>query len=197
MVSTKIKSKTYTTTKVKNNILRVWNTTTDKDRHDWYRTANRFAQKVSEIYHVDNSRVIGILSALSPLTTWERNKQMVHDFLVYGTVGAFAMNVNKCKDIMECDGTDKAILKILNGEKTKNFYLNIKYPNCADHLTVDRHAIRIALNIKRNSFSISSDELGLSKPQYNFIKEAYIKAANKVGVKPLLMQSATWVKIRD
>ena len=189
MKQIKIAHTEYTQTKVKNNILRVWNTTTDKDRHDWYGTANRFAQKVSEIYHVDNSRVIGILSALSPLKTWEQNKQMVHDFLVYGTAGTFAMNVNKCKDIMECDGTDKAILKILNGEKTKNFYLNIKYPNCADHLTVDRHAIRIALNI--------TDEFGLSKQQYNFIKEAYIKAANKVGVKPLLMQSATWVKIKD
>ena len=185
----KIKNKEYSRTKVRNNILRVWNKTNEEDRYDWYMEANDFCTEASQIYHVSNSKIIGTLSALSPLKTWEQNKQMLHDFFTYGTAGTFAVNVDKCHRILESDGTDRSILRILNGEKTKNFYLNIKYPLSAEHLTVDRHAIRIALNC--------TEEFSISVNQYQFIKNCYIEAAKKVNVKPLLMQSATWVYFRD
>ena len=113
MKTIKYKNTELSKTKVRNNILRVWNRTDESDRHDWYGEANRFAKKVSEIYFVDNSRVIGILSALSPMKTWTQNKKMVHDYFCFGTAGTFKSNVDKCDKIMRCDGTDESILSIL------------------------------------------------------------------------------------
>lgn len=191
MQKIKYKNLELSRTKVRNNILRVWEQCSLSEKHDWYGEANRFARRISEIYFIDNSRVIGIISALSPMKPWKQNKKMVEEFILYGTTGTFKSNVDKCERIMRCDGTDESILSILNGEKTKNFYLNIKYPNSSEHLTVDRHAIRIAFGIKDKA-----ENLPITPKQYEFIKNAYISAAHMVGVKPLLMQSATWVRIR-
>ena len=72
----KFKNKVYTKTKVKNNIRRILKASNDSLFYNWYDGANEFALIASGIYNVDHSKVIGIMSALSPLKTWDENKNL-------------------------------------------------------------------------------------------------------------------------
>ena len=90
-----------------------------------------------------------------------------------------------------CKANDAFILKTLNGEKTKNFYLNIKYYNNAENLTVDRQALQVALGRILND-----REMSMTSPQYSFFKECYIYTANRLNIRPSLLQSITWLTWR-
>ena len=106
-----------------------------------------------------------------------------------GHMGAFK---NKALNIIRSNGTDESIKNILSGNKITSFYLNIMYPDRISEVTIDRHALSIALGY----WITEEDYAGMTDAQYNFFVECFTLAANKVGVKPLLMQSATWVKFR-
>jgi hypothetical protein len=99
---------------------------------------------------------------------------------------------DKAKRIIESDGSDEQILAILNGRKISSFYLNIKYPNKANNVTIDRHALSIALGY----WVTDEDYRGMTANQYNFFVQCYTLAAMKVETTPLLMQSSTWVRWR-
>lgn len=191
-MSQKFKNIELTRTKVKNNILAIWHQCDESDKFDWYKDANQFAKDYSFNDTVLHSKLMGIIAALSPLKTWEQNKKIAIDFLLMGTCGHMALNVNKAKRIIESDGTDESILNILNGNKISAFYLNIKYYNKATNVTIDRHALSIALGYKTSE----SDYSGMTLKQYEFFQDCYIWTANKLNISPLLLQSATWVKYR-
>ena len=66
--------------------------------------------------------------------------------------------------------------------------MNMRYPDSGEYVTVDRHAIAVALG------RIATDEeQSLSKKQYEFLKDCYVWTAEQLGIKPLLLQSITWV----
>jgi len=178
-------------TKVKNNILRIWKMTTEDERNDWYRDANTFASVIA--YNKTSlSKMCGVIAALSPRLSWRMNMNVAKDFLNTGTCGTMGANIRKSQRIMESDSTDKAILTILNGPKTSAFYLNIRYPNKANVVTIDRHAQSVALGY----WTTDDDYSGMTKAQYEFFVQCYTMAAMHVGVSPSLMQSATWVRWR-
>ena len=193
----RFKGQNLSRTKVKNNILRMWNDTTEDERHDWYKEANLYAFNLAAMLlggsFPDNHRkVCGIIAALSPVKTWEQNKKIARDLLETGECGHMKQFVHKAKKIISCDGSDESILSILNGRKISSFYLNIMYPASAEHVTIDRHALSICLG-----YWITEDDYrGMTANQYEFFVQCFVLAAVKVGVKPLLMQSATWVRWR-
>ena len=199
MVHQVYKNQNLTRTKVKNNILRIWKLTDGDERSDWYQEANLFATVLSKElpnYKEDKllakSKVCGIISALSPVKRWSENKKVAIDMVRTGDCGHMPLFKQKAKDILNCDGTDEAILSILNGNKISSFYLNIRYPKQSNILTIDRHALSIALGrwIKDEEYQ------GMTYKQYEFFVQCYTLAAIQVGVTPLVMQSATWVKWR-
>lgn len=191
MKTQQFRGKTLTRTKTINNILRVYNKTTTQERYNWYKEANEFCQSLSEIYNLDNSKVIGILSALSPLKTWEQNKKITEDLIVNKDCGQMRVFVGKSLAILEAETSDDNILKILNGKKISAFYLNIKYPDTSDRITIDRHALSIALGYK-----IKDEEYTMTKLQYKFFVHCYKIASEKVNISPLIMQSSTWLIFR-
>ena len=192
------RGETLTRTKVKNNILRIWNMTSQEDRHDWYLEANRFALDLSTsgdccgIDRRSHSRACGVIAALSPMKRWENNKQIAKDLIETGNCGHTKTFVQKAKDILKSDGSDEAILEILSGNKISAFYLNIRYPDEAKVMTIDRHALSIALG----RWVTDNQEMKMTTKQYEFFVQCYVQAAMQVGVSPLLMQSATWTKWR-
>ena len=79
------KGKLLTRTKVKNNILHMYNLSDKSDRHDWYAEANSFCASLSSDYDLPITTTCGIVSALSPLKTWEQNKVCAKIFLDTGS----------------------------------------------------------------------------------------------------------------
>ena len=180
-----------TTTKTVNNILRVYDQS-DGDGFYWYREANEFAEKLGEEYKVSDWKVAGIIAAFSPLKSWELNKVIAEQFLATGKASHTAVMVKKAKDIMESDGQVTTICDILNGNKIVNFFLNIAQPVDLGGVTIDRHAISIAVGKV-----LPDSKMRMSKNQYEFFVNAYKIAAFKRDVLPNQMQSVTWVKWKE
>lgn len=195
------KGEVLSRTVVKNNILRIWEMTDSVEREDWYQTAYDWAYQTtwelirSFTVKADGqilNRVIGVLAALSPMKRWEQNQVCAIDFLYNGDCGQMKAFCKKAERIMESNGSDEEILTILNGRKISAFYLNIRYPDKANHVTIDRHALSVALGY----WTPNDMYQGITAAQYNFFVQCYILAGAKVGVSGVRMQSATWVKWR-
>ena len=199
MVTQIFKGTPLTRTKVKNNILKIWDLADESEKFNYYQDAHDFCKRFEnslELLHqpkkLTHSIACGVVAALSPVKTWNQNKLCTINMLETGDCGHMKQFKDKAKRIINCDGSDEAILEILNGRKISAFYLNIKYPNLANNLTIDRHALSIALGY----WTTNEDYQGMTAHQYNFFVQCFTLAAIKVGVSPLLMQSATWVKFR-
>ena len=192
MQKVRIGEKEYSRTVIKNNILKVYKVSADYERNDWYREAHNFGVEVSTFlksfrnYNITVNQVLGIVSALSPLKEWEKNKEIAVDFILTGDCGHMGANKRKARQILDSDGSDDEILKILNGPKTSRFYMNMMYPD-GTGVTVDRHAIAIAIGR-----TATDKEQSLTPKAYEFIEKCYIMTAETLGLDPLHLQSITW-----
>ena len=193
----KIGDVTYSRTKIKNNIIKTYNQKTQSELNDWYQEAHDFGIEVSGMFkNVSKRQVLGIISALSPLKEWNKNKELAVDLILTGTCGHMTRNIQKARDILALSGSgyrdndamalDFKIRQILNGEKTKAFYTNMVYPK-GKGVTIDRHAIAIAIG--RNA---TDKEQAISKQVYTFIENCYIMTSETLGLAPLHLQSITW-----
>jgi hypothetical protein len=193
----KIGDVTYSKTKIKNNIIKTYKQSNQSELNDWYQEAHDFGCDVSAMFKgVPKRKVLGIVSALSPLKEWNKNKELAVDLISTGNAGHMKRNVQKGRDILaikgsnyrECDSMvlDFKIRKILNGEKTKAFYTNMAYPS-GKGVTVDRHAIAIAIGR-----TATDKEQSISKQVYTFIENCYIMTSETLNLAPLHLQSITW-----
>ncbi len=180
------KANKLTRTVVRNNIIKVYSQTNNMDKQNWYADALLFCRYLSDKHKVPLDNVIGVVSALSPRKNWELNKRVAEDLLTDGTCGHMKVFVKKAKDILNVD-SEYEILQVLNGKKITSFYLNIRYPNRIGTVTVDRHAIAVAIG--RNA---TNDELALTDKQYKFFEDCYKWTAEIVGITPQLLQAITW-----
>lgn len=197
------KNETLTRTKVRNNILAIWNETSENDRFDWYGQAHDFAIGLCITNELPRdteniAKACGIIAALSPMCSWDVNKrlasQMMSDSILFNVwdvannMPCLKSNAKKAAAILLSNGSDQEILDILKGPKTSAFFLNIMYPDKAISLTMDRHAISIAVG-----FKLPKDQMQMTAKQYDFFQECYRWTAAKLGINPLILQSATWV----
>lgn len=188
------KGEVLTRTKVVNRIVSTYLKSSAVDRYDWYLDAHNYAQYLAKTFNVSVIVASGIISALSPVKRWEENKRIAFEFIKSrgksgGHMGQF---LKKSKLILDIAITEEDVLKILNGNKIQSFFLNILHPTSKERVTIDRHALTIALG------EICTDELyrGMTNLQYKFFVSCYVRASEKLGVSPLLVQSATWVYYR-
>lgn len=202
MKTIKIGDKHYSRTKIKNNIMKVYNISLESEKNDWYKEANVFGSQVSEFLfnytgrEVSKCQVLGIVSALSPLKEWSKNKDLAVDLIYSGDCGHMQRNKQKALDILSIKGSDFRdgdqmvydfkIRNILNGDKTKRFYSNMVYPY-GGGVTVDRHAIAIAIGR-----TATDKEQSISSAVYTFLEDCYIMASETLGLTPLHLQSITW-----
>jgi hypothetical protein len=157
----------------------------------WYKEAQAFAKQQAETYGVSLEIVAGIISALSPGVDWERNKAETlvvlngdrsHKFGTYGP------NVKKAFEIRNA-GLHVNVATFFPANKTYNFYHNIINPADTNFVTIDRHALSVALGAVRADKSITNVE-------YRELATAYNKAAKKANLLPCEIQAITWVKWR-
>lgn len=91
-------------------------------------------------------------------------------------------------------------------KKTRNFFLNIAFPNIATGVTIDRHAITVALDgdkkYKRKEYS----ERFIYPAEYDMIEQAYIQASIVLAernseqhpiILPHELQAITWCNLKE
>ena len=202
MKTIKIGADDYSQTKIKNNIMKTYLLRIEKENNHWYLEANKWAVEVSEFLlsftgqNVSVQQVLGVVSALSPMQEWNKNKEIAIQLIMTGDCGYMERGKQKARDILSLSkmsgiqpvfAFDNEIKSILNGEKTKTFYENMVYPTRSGGVTVDRHEISIAIG------HIADDkEQSISGAVYTFIENCYIMTAETLGLAPLHLQSITW-----
>jgi len=182
----------------------------------WYPTANVFAELVGKKLHQSGHAVLeskhekivmgaGILSALSPQTNWEQNKEMAFYFAETLDKPNWCtdINYNKAVNIVAYPNApfglqtvilENYVAKILNGKKTTAFFHNIVNPYGENNLpTIDRHAISIYLGRRCTYRELVR---GLDGTANKTISNAYIKASKMLECTPQLVQAVTWVQWR-
>jgi hypothetical protein len=176
---------------------------------NWYEEAHEFAKYLAREYLMEIestmsidayeavanaalAKAAGIIASLSPLKTWTENKEIAELFLNHGRVKHTGMFKKKAQLIYDSDGDVSTICEVLNGNKITSFFLNIYNPKEGSVVTIDRHALAIAVGE-----ALPTDQLKMTANQYEFFVNCYRIAAVKRGVLPLQMQSVTWVKWRE
>lgn len=184
-----------TRTKVTNRIIKTFLDASDKDKFDWYKDAHNYAKYLACTFDVSVIVSSGIIAALSPVKEWNQNKNLAYKFLKTGgnCGGHMKQFLEKARLILETAVTEKDVLVILNGRKISSFFINILRPDDSNNVTIDRHALTVATGI------VTTDKFysGMTKIQYDFFVNCYKKAAEKMNVSALLMQSATWEYYRN
>lgn len=177
------------------NILRVYNLSTEADReegHNWYTLAHQFALETGERYDIPVERVCGVISALSPRNKWHRNLTDARNIcsafyqgipLDQVKVSTFHSNRDKCQPILE----GKPIDQIIKGPKTWAFYNNILDPS-GPHITIDFHAANIC-DWEHRSHSIRG-------AKYLRYQSYYLEAAKILSIHPSTLQAITWTTWR-
>lgn len=195
---TSIQKKKYTKRKIVNNILRYFDQATSEELvngKSWYADANKLAREYADKTGYSLMNVAGVISALSPQTSWELNKVYLVRFLRDG-VNAKAntgLNKDKAQRCLEAENVEQ-IKTILNGDKTTSFFLNILFPDVDEVATIDRHAVAIC--IQRPEKTKALKPVQLTSNQYGKIEQAYIEASQRLGIKTLELQAITWVVYR-
>jgi len=192
------KGTVYSRTRVKNNIKRVYDLSDIKDK-EWYLKAHKFAIKIST--NIDKQRLnkeqrlniaIGLIASLSPLKRWNCNKTLALQASKGNIKGHAKQFLNKATLIYNSNGSENQIKSILNGNKITAFYENIKYYKNNNTITIDRHALSIAVGcwINESEYNCITDK------QYSFFKDCYLYTSKELAITGLELQAITWVTFR-
>lgn len=150
------------------NIMKVFRSCTDDDIQEgtaWYREAREFAASLD----TDVSRAVGVISVLSPMTSWPRNQTLArqHYAGIYG--GCLPANTVKAQRIL----AGEPVESVVSGVKVEAFYANIMGDDSV--VTLDRHAIDVAMG--RTLTDDERNAIARSKSRREPIVKAYESAA--------------------
>ena len=197
----KFRGKELSRTQVKNNILAVLKQAdkeTFKNGAEWYTVANGIAKKVqvASDTEINLAQAVGVIAALSPLKSWSQNIQLAFEFVIGKRSGHTGVMVKKAADILALNNpTTDEIVEILKGQKIVNFFLNIYYPNKDVAVTIDRHAIGIAL-IGTKKIKQEETDGQITKLQFEFLVHCYKWAAAELNLSAVQLQAITWEHFR-
>lgn len=162
----------------------------------WYPTAKLVAERIASEYHLAVSTVAGVIAALSPRNKWERNLVDAENIIRVWSIDrdsvdtvkvcTFGKNKAKAIQILDEQASYNDALTILSGPKLKEFFTCIL--GYDQDVCIDGHAYSIWAGDRITLNSIPSIGIKLRRE----IKQAYVDAAKKVGIKPSEMQAITW-----
>ncbi len=163
----------------------------------WYSRARlSILRDVADPTGLSPEAAIGVTAALSPGCSWRQNLYdaawLALDRSVALPLAAYKTNVRKALSIIE--GADP--VKVLGDRKVGAFYDNLLNPATSWKVTVDRHAIRVALGKDLPAEEVSK-LIDNRVNAYEEVCEAYRRVAEGVGLVPSQVQAATWVNYRN
>ena len=154
----------------------------------WYHVAHEIAEEIAP-----HGVGAAVLAALSPQVGWAPNiaaaqaMVMGEDPQPYGVLGP---NIVKAQRILDGERP----FDVLGGNKVRNFCWNIQFPDDHGHVTVDRHALNIALVGPGNTGA--DHRLLARKGGYQLVAAAYRAAARSCWLVPNQLQAITWLTHR-
>jgi hypothetical protein len=150
---------------------------------DWYFILHDYAQGLSDRTGLPMFQVAGIISALSPMVMFTTNLRDAERFCSTRSIANLATyKSQRLKALMILGArNEKEVLKILNGNKTKSFYLNILKPETSMEATIDSHMIKF--------FGYHS----LTDKRYKAASNEISSVAQELGLMPHQVQALIWV----
>ena len=169
--------------------------TDSREGINWYREANQFCSGIAFEHNLPLPVVVGILSAMSPGTSWEQNKKdAVNLIKVNGNAHTkqfrfttYGANVIKAQKIFSGSLSSSEAFNQRTGPKTYNFYHNILNPDVDGYVTIDRWAYKIATG---------EPYTGIHFAKYERVADHYRKFAVKAGLLVSELQAILWVEFR-
>lgn len=169
-------------------IMRLYDKSMYKDEGmGWYKEAHQYAQNLANRFSKSIDITAGIISALSPSVSWERNKEDAKNLLQQGSkaiVSTYGMNKRKALDIIATGESLPYFMKPQSSFKTLNFYKNILEPKNPEFVTIDRQMLRI-LNLTPQAIN--------TRPRYMRLKDMFIAVAIKLDIIPNQLQASLWL----
>jgi hypothetical protein len=162
-------------------------TTSYQEGLTWYSDAATQA----ECLPVSFSQACGIIAALSPQVSWDRNVGLAQCLTWTGTAPCLSKSVDKAKELRD---TNKHPLAVLGGKKVRAFYKGIVTRGKTFAVCLDRHAFAIAAgkNLTEKELAQCFSKVGV----YEQIEQAYRNVAFKYKLWPAQVQAITWVQWR-
>jgi len=184
----------YKLSKISKNLDHFFNLASDQDIKDginWYKIANKEANKIAKKYNLDVYKVAQVISALSPRNKWKQNIKDANKLCEAYALGLHPTDIKVCtfhSNKFKAFNILASNTQITNNSlKTFNFVNNIAYLN-NDFLTVDIWHLRACFN---NMIKINNATIG--KIAYEQIKQLTLKKANKLGLKGFEFQAILWL----
>jgi len=178
-------------TKKIENIMLDSNKQANKDGLLWYTRLNRHCRDLGLTYKLPQWKVSAIMSALSPITSFENNLHDTEQILKYGNKVKnknlkSPLFIKKAIAIYNavCYKEVSSLFNEKTGRKTLSFWDNLSNVN-SNRVTIDVHMIR-HLGIKGS----------LTGKKYREAEKAIQDYANKINVKPYQLQAMLWCNVR-
>lgn len=171
------------------NVLNVYrNATPEQVRAgtNWYLDAHKLAIRLDPVNLV---RAAGVIAAFSPRMKWERNIMLAERLFETGVATGSTGRFNEWAQRIY-DGADPATIL---AQKTTNFYRNILDPWNQHPVTIDVHAIEIALGTRLPE----KQRPKLTSKRYEEFSDVYRAAALMFNLLPSTMQAITWVTWKE
>ena len=170
----------------------------------WYSKANQISLYMANKFNCPITKVVGVLSALSPGTNWQQNVADAHNLIMAWhylidpsevIMNTYGQNKRKAVRILnlrssEVTDVEKLLLHKSKINKTASFFWNILRVKETEFVTIDRHAVRIALGPEFR------DNVYMTEKRYRTTVKAYKRAAKEVNLKPHELQAIVWCAYR-
>ena len=156
----------------------------------WYTKLNRFCRDLGEKYSQPQWKVAAIMSALSPITSFDNN---LHDTVQVLRHGNKTVNKNLKSPLFikkalaiyntTCYNEVSQLFNEKTGRKTLSFWQNMSNTN-SRRTTIDVHMIRHLLDEK------------LTNKRYRETEKIMQDYADEIGIKPYQLQAQLWCIVR-
>lgn len=179
------------------NILGVYLSATPEEHaigEEWYPVAHALCEGWSALYEVTVEQACGVLAAISPRLNWDLNVSYAERIMREGYAPIIGSFLAKALAILASDTVTLDSVGKVSSHKIRSFYQNILKPEQTYAVTIDRHALDVALGfIGTDKSRKVLDRVGA----YEAVAEAYRIVASKVGLSPDTVQAITWVTHRN
>jgi len=160
-------------------------------RPEWYVEQHYAAFSLAAKHAVSHETVCGVIAALSPNVSWERNLEVADDLLTTGDCGhPYGDSIRKARRIIAGEHPKD----VLGGRKVRSFYMNLMHPYVDGPFTGDSHMTQIGFAGLNSPLLDKKGLKIIDRPgAYQLLAACVRTVAREYGVRTNEMQETLWV----